>query len=279
MGARPIGALFAPVSEFFLDRSSIANLRWTVVLLVAIGLIGGFVGCSRTTEPPDTPACSKDMVLIPAGIPALGHPERTRRWQEPPERRPLDAYCIDRFEYPNQEGTKPRTEVSWEEARRLCSSQSKRLCSSDEWERACRGAEGWAWSYGSRFDSERCNTPLQGRDGPGEEALPIAPAGSFEDCRSPEGVYDLNGNVSEWVADPWNFETFGAPDTLTQAAALDEAPPPGAGIEEDRSAFRTLRGGTMWSETFYGQSCHSRHGHPRTTPSDDDGFRCCKSPR
>jgi formylglycine-generating enzyme required for sulfatase activity len=200
VGTRPIGALFAPVWEFFLSRSSITNLRWTGVLLV---LIGGLVGCSRANETPQPPACSKDMVLIPAGIAALGHPERTRRWQEPPERRPLDAYCIDRFEYPNQEDTKPRTEVSWEEARRLCSRQSKRLCSSDEWERACRGAEGWAWSYGPRFDSERCNTPLKEETGLGKSL-----------CRSPRlapsrTVGALRGSTTSTAMYPSGWQILG----------------------------------------------------------------------
>jgi formylglycine-generating enzyme required for sulfatase activity len=262
------------VPESSLSVVQTNTLRLTAVL---VGLLAGLLACKQSTESPTAPACPEDMVLIPAGSAVLGHPAPNRRWQEPQQSRVLNAYCIDRYEYPNQAGKKPRTEVSWEEAQALCAAQSKRLCSSDEWERACRGAEGWSWSYGDRFDPKRCNTPLQGRDGPGEEALPIAPAGSFEQCRSPEGVHDLNGNVSEWVADPWNFEAFGTPDTLTQAAALDEHPPPGAGVEEEPSSFRTLRGGTMWSETFYGQSCHSRHGHPRTSPSDDDGFRCCQS--
>lgn len=254
------------------------SLVSTVYLGLTTALLGGLLGCTQSAESPEPFKCPSDMVVILGGVAEFGHPARERRWQEVPRTRQMTTYCIDRFEYPNQEGSKPRTETSWEEAKRLCSAQDKRLCSSDEWERACRGPEGWAWSYGPTFEPERCNTPLQGRDGPGDHPLPIAPAGAFESCRSPEGVSDLNGNVSEWVATPWNFEAFGDPDTLTQGAALDESPPPGAGIDGDRPSFRTLRGGTMWSETFYGQSCHSRHAHPRTTPSDDDGFRCCRSP-
>ena len=96
--------------------------------------------------------------------------------------------------------------------------------------------------------------------GPGLEPVPIQPSGSHERCRSAEGVYDLNGSLSEWVSDPWT----GAPEPFNADQTVDP------------TSWRMLRGGTMWDKTFYGQDCTSRHGHKITFESQDDGFRCCR---
>jgi formylglycine-generating enzyme required for sulfatase activity len=104
------------------------------------------------------------------------------------------GYCIDVYEYPGGK-TIPRTEVSYEEAGRLCASRGERLCTEQEWERACRGKSGASYPYGQSFDPNRCNTRGQTRIANGE----IAPAGSFNTCRSASGAYDMSGNVAEWV--------------------------------------------------------------------------------
>lgn len=92
---------------------------------------------------------------------------------------------------------------------------------------------------------------------------PVAAAGASPRCVTPEGVYDLDGNVSEWVDQPWD----GAPEPFARAGRVDP------------ETWRTVRGGTMWSETFHGHDCTSAHGHIRSTfRGMDDGFRCCLSP-
>lgn len=205
--------------------------------------------------------CPTDMVDIPAGTWTFGADGANPRWVEPAQQRELPQFCIDRYEYPNTEGALPRVDVTWAEAASLCAARVKRLCTADEWERACRGPKGHRHAYGDTFERARCNTPLD-TGGP-EGAIPYAASGSHPDCVSAEGAFDLNGNVSEWVSDPWDLARFG--------------PPEGQG-PEPAGDLRQLRGGTMWSGTFYGQSCLSRHAHPEETVSDDDGFRCCMDP-
>jgi len=202
--------------------------------------------------------CPGDMAAVPEGTWTFGASDGQA--SEPVAQRPLSAFCIDRFEYPNELGVLPLVEVSWAEARERCAVAGKRLCSSDEWERACRGPGATRYAYGDAFDRDRCNTPLPA-DGPGADDIPYATAGARPTCVSAEGAFDLNGNVSEWVADAWDTDRFGA--------ALGQGP------GDAGAALRELRGGTMWSGTFYGQSCLSRHAHPAGTLSDDDGFRCC----
>ena len=205
--------------------------------------------------------CPADMVEIPAGTWTLGQDESGEPWIPAARAVALESFCVDRYEYPNEAGELPLVNVEWTDAAARCESQGKRLCRSDEWERACRGAAGTRYAYGDAFEPGRCNTDLEGGHGP--EGPPYAAAGAFEACVSPEGVFVLNGNVSEWVAEAWDATRFGDAE--------------GQGDGPAHTNLKQLRGGTMWSGTFYGQSCLSRHAHPAHTTSDDDGFRCCKS--
>jgi len=105
------------------------------------------------------------------------------------------AYCIDVYEYPGK-GRIPRSQVNFASASGLCSAQNKRLCSGDEWKRACRGAGGAAYPYGKSFNGGRCNT----EDGDGEERS-VTKTGRFRGCKSRWAVYDMSGNVAEWTSD------------------------------------------------------------------------------
>ena len=145
------------------------------------------------------PACPDGMVLIPGGAATLGG-ERPRGGLRGPTAVTLPAYCIDTYEYPNEAGQRPRAHVTWPEANALCTEAGKRLCSENEWERACRGPENHRSSYGDTRDATRCNTPIDGT-GPGPEGAPVAVSGAHPGCRTSEGVYDLNGNLSEWTSD------------------------------------------------------------------------------
>ncbi|MCC6749609.1 MAG: protein kinase [Deltaproteobacteria bacterium] len=95
-----------------------------------------------------------------------------------------DGYCIDRFEAPGR-GAPPLRSVTVAASRAACRARGLRLCSMAEWTRACGGR----FPYGETFDKRRCST---GMDKPGL-------AGGRPSCRSAHQVYDLSGNVSEWV--------------------------------------------------------------------------------
>jgi hypothetical protein len=96
-----------------------------------------------------------------------------------------DGVCIDRYEAPGR-GITPH-QVSLARARAACEDRGLRLCSAKEWMRACAGQ----FPYGQSYDAERCNTG-------GRKPLP---SGSKSLCRSRFGIYDLSGNVAEWVAE------------------------------------------------------------------------------
>lgn len=100
-------------------------------------------------------------------------------WQEP------------QFNHPDQ----PVVGVDWDDAGAYCRWAGKRLPTSDEWERAARGTEGRLYPWGNEFDPKRCNT----EESLGEDKT--SPVASHLGCVSPEGVFDLVGNVDEWTAD------------------------------------------------------------------------------
>ena len=101
------------------------------------------------------------------------------RWHTSSQTVTLDSYCIDRYEYPNQKGVRPTSNVTWDKALSLCNQKGKTLCTSAQWGRACQGQEKRPYSYGNIYNRTTCNTPIQG-GGPGNKPAPVAPSGSFE---------------------------------------------------------------------------------------------------
>ncbi len=227
------------------------------VPVVAVLLVG-WLGISCGEAPLE---CPDGMVHIPGGAATLGG-ERPRGGLRGPTAVALSAYCIDTYEFPNQAGSRPRAHVTWPQAASLCAEVGKRLCTEDEWERACRGPENLRYSYGDVRDPTRCNTPIDGT-GPGPGGAPVAVSGAHPGCHTSEGVFDLNGNLSEWTSDGY----AGPPEPFNRSAT------------PTKETWRVVRGGTMWNETFYGQDCLSRHGHDDSFKNMDDGFRCCADPR
>ena len=137
----------------------------------------------------------QNMQYIPPGPFLAGrlHSEDDASSSEPlAERRVTKGFLIDALEYPNIKGEEPITATTFTEAAKLCEDQGKRLCSSDEWERACKGPESKIYSYGDHFDPEFCGNGLDDR----------YRSGSKPECRNAWGVYDMSGNFIEWTATP-----------------------------------------------------------------------------
>jgi hypothetical protein len=101
------------------------------------------------------------------------------------------SFCIERFEWPNNEGSKPLNNVNWAEAAMLCLEKGRRLCSVEEWQTACKGKWNHFFSYGNSFVTGACNTNSNN----------TVQSKSNSRCISSDGVYDLVGNLWEWVND------------------------------------------------------------------------------
>lgn len=158
----------------------------------------------------------------------------------------------------NVKDSLPVTGVSWFDARDYCQWLGQRLPTEFEWERAARGAQGLEYPWGNEWQPDITNTG-DNTDWPDG----IAPVGSYPDNKSPEGVYDLSGNVWEWV-DSWYL------------------PYPGSTLErkEFGEKYKVLRGGGggvgHYALSIFFRSA-ARSFAPPVTTSNDIGFRCAKS--
>ncbi len=107
---------------------------------------------------------------------------------------------------------------------RACENAGKRLCSEDEWVRACRGSAGRKFPYGDKYEHGRCNVfreahPAAALHGNASinhtdprlnqvaaRGRPLLrKTGATAECASRWGddaVFDMVGNLDEWVEDP-----------------------------------------------------------------------------
>lgn len=193
-----------------------------------------------TPVSPVNVTCPVGMVAIKAGKFTSGaetnDPMRAFG-DEPAHASDTASYCVDVYEYPNQRGREPVTGYTWARAKKACEGIGKRLCSEDEWERACKGPRGAKFPFGDSFDAGICNV--------GEGGRPAA-AGEYARCRSGYGIADMAGNVSEWTASRWSADVG---DKVVKGGAVDQA------------AF-TAR-------------CAARASESVNAHADTLGFRCC----
>jgi len=122
-------------------------------------------------------------------------------------------FCIDVNEYTG-DGDKPRSWMTWYDAKNELESDGKRLCTQAEWTMACEGPEIQPYPYedGYHRDSLACNTDNQlprGLDVFKATNHSTKEARLLDDmlaepmthplCTSPYGVKDMPGNIDEWV--------------------------------------------------------------------------------
>lgn len=174
------------------------------------------------------------------------------------------SFCVDRYEYPNKKGELPALLISWTEAKKTCESLGKRLCTEAEFNFACEGPEMLPYTYGLERDANKCSIDKEYRKRekklfPYDKCMkrPACkahlehldqrlPAGSLPSCVSPFGVYDMNGNINEWVELPGKKYP-------------------------DRSG---LKGG--WWGPVRGRCRPTVDFHKEDDYGYEEGFRCCK---
>jgi hypothetical protein len=105
-------------------------------------------------------------------------------------------FLIDQYEYPNQIGAPPMSEVDYATADSLCAKAGKRLCTDLEWEKACKGPTNAIYGYASStpadvFDPDFCGNGLADKG---------YASGSKDQCKSGYSVFDVSGNYREWTS-------------------------------------------------------------------------------
>ncbi len=150
--------------------------------------------------------------------------------------------------------------VSFDEAAAFAEWAGKRLPNEVEWEYAARGEEGRVYPWGDTFDESRVlsDRTRKGRRGAvGPEPVATHPGG-----RTPEGAFDLAGNVWEWTSS--RFAPYAGGDTTSN--------------ELFSPARRVVRGGAWDSNPVVFRSA-VRQFAERATWFGTLGFRCARSAR
>jgi hypothetical protein len=163
----------------------------------------------------------------------------------------------------------PQGYISGEQAMQACRASGKRLCTGDEWERACRGPMKTTFPYGEGRRAGACNDDIRAvhpvievasslglpstdwwRDGMNNPLINQLPSSLLRtaervECTNAYGVFDMVGNLHEWIDD----------------------------------AEGTFRGGFYMDTSRNGDGCsyqttaHNVRYHDYST-----GFRCCMDP-
>ena len=162
------------------------------------------------------------------------------------------------------EGAVPQGYINANQAEAACQRAGKRLCTSAEWLRACRGPQSFVYPYGPSRMPGVCNDARAvhpayeyfGTTDPsvfsmiGHSCLNqldggLARTGAYAGCATAEGLHDMMGNLHEWTSD----------------------------------VAGTFRGGFYVDTVINGNGClYATTAHDRAHWDYSTGFRCCAEP-
>ncbi|MYR43920.1 SUMF1/EgtB/PvdO family nonheme iron enzyme [Streptomyces sp. SID5910] len=134
----------------------------------------------------------------------------------------------------------PVVHVSWRDASAFAKWAGKSLPTAEQWEKAARGTSGRTFPWGDQKTAAKCNVRETGV----ERTTSVS---RYHSGVSPYGVYDMVGNVWEWLATPTTPGRY------------------------------ELRGSAFTSPLFRGVPAVPNDAD-ETMHDDDTGFRCVATP-
>jgi formylglycine-generating enzyme required for sulfatase activity len=179
--------------------------------------------------------------------------EYGRFLNENPETPEPEYWAERKYNQPRQ----PVVGVSWEDAQRYAAWAGLRLPTEAEWEYACRAGTNTRFYAGdTEEDLEQVGWYYKNS---GEQLHPVG-----EKDPNAFGLYDMHGNVWEWMEDDWHSDYKGAPEDGR------------AWIDDPRGAYRVVRGGSWYGDA---RDCRAanRSGNRPDGRSGDLGFRLARS--
>ena len=234
----------------------------------------------------------KNMVFVKGGCFEMGCGDWTRVCdddEKPVHKVCLDDYYIDMYEVTQKEyrrvigenpsstfentlmASKPVDSVTWHDAKAYCEKVTKRLPTEAEWEYAARSGgkrqkfAGFSdysemFYYVNHCDKNCFFTANKTDQNDGYKRT--APVGSYK--ANELGIYDMSGNVWEWVSD-WHKADY------YKHSSMHNPQGPETGSE------RVLRGGSWSSYPKAVRSSYRNRKVPFNT-NVDNGFRCARTP-
>jgi formylglycine-generating enzyme required for sulfatase activity len=259
------------------------RLRWLVALLVLLALVAPGIWSYRQVL---RLMARGEMVPLPGGHVTIGSAEEVAFADETPAwSTDVASFKIERFEVSNRQYrlcvragtcTKPQDTSSYErddlldypvvtvtafQAAAYCRWLGRRLPSEVEWEWAARGAEGHNWPWGDPPpDEERLNVSF---DPSGGENL--QPVDSHRNGATPDGVFNLAGNVMEWTASLYQPYPYDPLEALWADGNPNTAPD-----------NLVIRGGSFMTGLQQARPTARLEAKP-SAQREDLGFRCAQS--
>lgn len=148
----------------------------------------------------------------------------------------------------------PVEQVSWDEAKNYCAKLGKRLPTEAEWEYAARSG-GTKENYAGASDESRLGEYAWFSGNSGGKTHPVG-----EKLPNGLGLYDMSGNVWEWVND-WHDGSY------YQISRTNNPQGPASG------QYKVLRGGS-WGDVAVILRAAYRSGGSPGDRGDGVGFRC-----
>jgi formylglycine-generating enzyme required for sulfatase activity len=268
--------LFVKVFDFF--------IRYFKTIFVVLGIyfiIFVSVPGSANSQPSE--------IYFPPGEFWMGSKENKGRPDEKPRHKVfLDGFYLDKYETTGKEfeqfleqfpkehppvtgwyGKKIRPSLedspviglTWKRCQKYCQWRGKRLPTEAEWERAATGLNERRYPWGNqpptldRANFNKCCFIMKGEV--------LQPVGSYELGKTSDGVFEMAGNIAEWV-----FDWYGK-DFYSNSPSSNPAGP-------KTGKYRVIRGGAWNSMSGYLRS-QARYGYNDGQDFYGIGCRCAKT--